>query len=376
MSTASSRAGLAPSTRLIIAMYRLMAGLEENWGKAVKQILQAQYPDAKDEIAKALNDASLGHKLLNIALKQNQRDQTRAEDSIQDILRYWIDSKFDFTKGSPTWNDALNNMYSNLRLRSMSKSMDNQKRKKREKSTDDAFGTRGEGGGAPEGGEARMPTPEDNPLGMALDDKAGIKSFIDLIDDHMADLKAFLSEDERMLFELIYDDGVGSFGSDIQENMKQATALKEKHPDLFEKNAKRWSGFVGDLRKKLLDSIWKYIDTHLTQQEYNVLRETFFADADPASIRRKEREKVQAKLDYQQGIDERKLAKWKWQQDNNSFDPKDQGPFDNLAKKLRGQGVDVDGIPATEKPQAEGWELHSKRVAFDLSSIAARISLR
>lgn len=365
---------LAPSIRLVMAMFSLIAGMEENWGKAFKKVLMDQYPAAKGEIQQSLNDSQLGHKLLSIALKQNQYDHDRAADSIQDLLRYWTESKFDFTKASPTWEDALDNMFSNLRLRAMTRSQQNVKRKKREKSVDDAFGKRGEEGGAPEGGEGRMPTPDDSPIGQALDDKAGVKEFIDLIDEHIPDLKASLPEDERKLFELVFDDGIGSFGSDVKENMSQATALKEKYPDLYTKNQKRWSGFVGDLRKKLLESIWKYIDSHLSQQEYNALKETFFADVDPAFVRRKEKEKTGDKADYQQGIDERKLSKWKWMDEQGSLDDKNKKSYENLKKKLQGQGVDVDAIPAQENPQAKGWSLHSKRAAFDISSIADRIA--
>jgi hypothetical protein len=364
-------------------MFRLYAALEENWGRAVKDILRKQYPDAKDEITSSISDTALGQKMLAIAMKQTQYDETRAQDAIQDTLTYWTKSQFDFTEGAKTWEDALRNMYSNLRHRAMSESMGTTKRKKRERSIDQAYGQRGEEGGAPEGGEGRMPTPEAEggvgsagSLGQALDDKAGIKQFVDLIDDHIGDLKAFLPEDERKLFELIFDEDVGSFGSDIKENMSQATALKEKYPDLYQKNAKRWSGFVGDLRKKLLDSIWKYVDQHLTQQEYNALRETFFGDVDPSYVRRKEKEKGQGKVDYQQGIDERKLSKWKWQEQEGKLDPKDKKSYDNLKKKLQDQGVDVDSIPAQENPQAKGWTLHSKRAASKLSleEVASRVA--
>jgi hypothetical protein len=412
-------------------MFRLYAGLEENWGRAVKDILRKFFPDAKDEIAKA-SDQGIGQKMLNIALKQTQYNETKAQDAIQDAIMYWstgtseynkgaverrdypkklkeweaakakaeaegkpapeapekpkdvkVPEPFDFSKSGSTWEDALNNMYSNLRTRSMSHSMGYTKKEKKERSVDQAFGQRGEEGGAPEGGEGRMPTPESEggvgaaeSLGQALDDKAGVKQFVDLIDDHIGDLKAFLPDDQRKLFELIFDDDIGSFGSDIKENMSQATALKDKHPDLYQKNAKRWSGFVGDLRKKLLESIWDYVDTHLTKQERSALRETFFADVDPAYVRRKEKEKTGDKADYQQGIDERKLSKFKWMEQNGTLDDKSKKSYDALKKKLQGT-VDVDAIPAQENPQAKGWTLHSKRAAsarFSLEEVSSRVA--
>lgn len=415
---------IAASVRLIMAMFRLYAALEEGWGRQVKEILKRQYPDAAAEIDAAYSDAALGQKLLNIALKQTQYNETKAQDAIQSQLMYWLTGTvdvrsqaereadyqdalreweakaeqarkkgkeppkkpvppkkneeykpFDFTKGSPTWEDALDNMLSNLRHKAMSYSQSYTKKEKKERSIDQAFGQRGEDGGAPEGGEGRMPTPEESSLGKALDDQAGIKDFIDVIDEHIDDLRNFLPEDERKLFDLIFDDEVGSFGSDIKENMNQASALKEKHPELYEKNAKRWSGYVGDLRKKLLESIWKFIDDVLPPPAYRVLRETFFADVDPSTIRKKEREKSGEKADYQQGIDERKIAKWKWQEQHGGLDDKNRKSYEALKKKLQSQGVDVDSIPAVENPQKEGWTLHSKRAAFSLLSISSRVAM-
>lgn len=417
---------ISASIRLIMAMFRLYAGMEESWGRAVKDILRKQYPDAKEEISKAISDQALGQKMLAIAMKQTQYDETKAQDAVQNALAYFstgttryesdeeqeeryqqkleeykqkpTDSKgnpkapptppkkpqpFDFTKDSPTWEDALNNIYSNIRTKAMSGSMGYTKKEKRERSIDQAYGQRGEEGGAKEGGEGRMPTPEANSgisglgnLGQALDDKTGVLQFIQLIDEHIGDLKASLPEDQRKLFELIFDDDIGSFGSDIKENMSQATELKKKYPELYEKNAKRWSGFVGDLRKKLLASIWDYVDTHLTKQERDQLRDQFFSDITPEYVRRKEKEKGQGKVEYQQGIDERKLAKWKWQEQEGKLADEDKKSYENLKAKLQKAGVDVDAIPPTEKPAAEGWTLHSKRAAFTLEAVSSRVAAR
>lgn len=404
---------ISASIRLIMAMFRLYAGLEEGWGRAVKDILRRQYPKAKDEIGKGVSDIALGQKLLAIAMKQTQYNETKAQDTIQDALAYWATGTaeytkdyekekakaekegkpapkkpepFDFTKGAGNWEDALNNMFSNLRHRAMSFSQGYTKKEKKERSVDQAYGQRGEDGGAPEGGEGRMPTPEADSgiggassLGQALDDKAGVKQFVDLIDEHIGDLKAFLGEDERKLFELIFDDDIGTFGSDVKENMKQATALKEKYPELYEKNQKRWSGFVGDLRKKLLDRIWAYIDKHMTQQEYSALKETFFADVDPSAVRKQERAKSGDKLDYQRGLDERKLSKLKWMEQQGTLSDKDKATMDSLKKNMttRYKGdLDLDAVPAVENPKAEGWTLHSKRAAssFSLEAVSSRVA--
>jgi hypothetical protein len=253
----------------------------------------------------------------------------------------------------------------------MGRSISKTKKKKQEKSVDDAFGVRGEGGGDPEGGEGRLPTDPESGLGKALDDKAAVKSFLDVIDEHIEDIKQFLSPDTRKLFDLIFEDEIGSFSSDIKENMGQASALKEKYPELYEKNAKRWSGFVGDLRKKLLTEIWNYIETEMSNKDFARLRDQFFSDVDPSVVRKLEREKSKGKDDYQKGLDERKLSRLKAKKESGSLTSQEQKDFDRLAKRLSEQGVDIDAIPAGKA--ASTREAASAALASNM--IASRTTL-
>ncbi len=364
--------GIAPSIRLIMAMVRMhYADMQQGWGKHIIDMLKAAYPNEKID----LDPAQVGHKLENIVKKQVQQDADRAQEVIQDYFEYLLRpttpaSAKDFSANFPDWHKALDAIFTNVRRRAITESMGKSRSKKKVKGIDEAYGVRGEEGGAPEGGEGRMPTDPESSLGMALDDKAAIKSFIELIDDHIDDLRGALSPDSKALFDLIFEDNVGSFGSDIKENMGQASALKEKHPELFAKNAKRWSGFVGDLRKKLLDEIWKYLDSHLTQDEYDVLKETFFGDVDPSAIRRGEKKKEQEKVDYQRGLDTRKLSRLKWKEQNGKLTPKEQTSLQSLTKKLKKEGVDTDAIKAEENPGKGGDE------GEQVAQVAARISAR
>ncbi|MGW8180322.1 MAG: hypothetical protein ACWGQW_16420, partial [bacterium] len=301
---------IAHSVRLILAMFRLYADIETDFGKAIVQILKRQYPDQDVDI----DPARLGRKLMAIARGQLQGNDDKAMDAIQDFLTYIsVGSKYetdergvvqrdedgnpiersepkpwDFRKDFDTWKKALNAMYSNLKQNAKGRSMSRMKKEKQERSVDEAFGTRSEGD-APSGGEGQIPTDEDTSLGKTGEEKAALKEFYDLIDEHINDLKAHLGPDTGKLFELIYDDGIGDFGSDIKANMGQASALKEKYPDLYEKNAKRWSGFVGDLRKKLLKEIWSYIEQEMSHNDFVRLRDQFFADVDPSAVRRQEK---------------------------------------------------------------------------------------
>ncbi len=353
---------VAASIRFVVAMMRLYAGIEAQFGKAILDILRKQYPD--QEITES--DAAVGNKMMAIARKQLQGNDTDSMDAIQKFLMYLttgstvadieygddgkpIGKSWDFRKDFGTWQEALRAIYSNLRTQAMSGSMSKSKRKKNERSVDDAFGTRDDGGGAKGDGEGRMPTPDDTMLGKALDDHAAVKEFYGVIDDYLPDLRKTLSEDELALFDLIMEDEVGSFGSDVKENMGQASALKEKYPDMFKKNEKRWSGFVGDLRKKLLTKIWDFVEGHMTPGDYATLKETFFADADPSAVRKLEKDKLKGKDDYQRGIDERKVARYKAKKDAGGLDAKEEADLERLSKKLKDQGVDVEAI----KPDAD-----------------------
>lgn len=376
---ANGRVRIANSIRLILAMFRLYADAATDFGKSIVDILKKQYPDQEVDA----DPAQIGHKLMAIARKQLQYNDQDAMDAIQDLLtylttgsQYEVDDKgrvqydkegepiprksgkpWDFAKDWDTWQKALDAIYSNLRSTSMGRSITKTRRRKKERSVDEAYGVRGEEGGAPEGGEARMPTDTETNLGKALDDKAAVREFINLIDEHLEDLKNFLSPDAQKLFDLIFDDEVGSFGSDIKENMGQATALQKKYPELYEKHAKRWSGFVGDLRKKLLAEIWDYIEKEMSDRDYARLREHFFADVAPSAVRKKEREKEGEKESYQRGLDERKLSRLKAKLEAGGLSAKEQADFDRLSKRLN-----------EESPTSTASSLSNLMIAARISS--------
>jgi len=359
-------------------MFRLYADINTGLGKGLLDLLKKSYPGETID----MNPQAVGAKLMNIAKKQVQQDETRAQDVIQDFLTYLVSKDWDFKKDFPKWQDALDAIYTNVRRRAISESMGKSRKKKRERSIEQAYGQRPEGGGDPEGGEGRMPTDPESLLGQALDDKAAVKEFIDLIDEHITDLKGTLSPDSRALFDLIFEDNIGSFGSDIKENMGQASALKDKHPELFKEHEKRWSGFVGDLRKKLLDEIWKYLDEYMEPAAYDQLKETFFGDVDPSAVRRMEKKKVQEKLDYQRGIDERKVSRFKWKAEQGKLSPSEQKSYDTLKKKLEKEGVDVGAIPAEENPgkgKGDGGEGESQVASMSFGrsfTIASRVAAK
>lgn len=236
----------------------------------------------------------------------------------------------------------------------------------RTRTIDEAFGTRGEEGGDPSGGEARIPDTGTG-LGKALDDKAAIKEFMDLLEEEVPNLRKTLSPEELALFDLIFYDEVGGFGSDIKDNMGQASELKDKlmqsEPGkaIVQKNEKRWSGFVGDTRKKLLSRINDFVENTLSPAQQQVLYDTFFSDTTEGELESAEQKKEAEKDSYQRGIDERKMARYKWEIEQGTISDKDKKSYESLLKKMKDSGVDVDAIKASENPDGSAKTTKDKR---------------
>jgi hypothetical protein len=369
---------IAASTRFILAMFRLIASVQSDLGNSLLSLIEPYFPGQikpEDRVGEGkANPARIGGRMLAVARKEVQGNDDRARDLLGDWLTYMVGRKQDFSKDFATWDKAVDACMTNIRRRGISESQGHIKKRRKEESLTKG----GKDGDAPSGEETSLPTK--GALGRALDDQVAIKQFVELLDEHMGDLRTSLPENEQKLFDLIFEDNVGSFASDIKDNMNQASAMKEKYPDLFKANEKRWSGFIGDLRKKLLNSIWNYIDKHMTQEEYRILKETFYGDVDPSYVRRKENEKVTERLDYQQGLDERKISRWKWEEENGKFDESERKSFDNLKKKLETAGVNTNAILAEEKPKIENWRIqkvkksHAAANIFEQFALASRVA--
>lgn len=383
---------IANSVRLIFAMFRLVADIESGFGKAILDILKRQFPDQDVDA----NPAQVGHKMMAIALKELQRNPSDAMDAIQDWLTYVSvgyggdpdnPQPYPFDRDHDTWQSALKDAYTNLRKRSISKSRGKfhiekeevidpntgevkeiERQTRRERGLEETYGRRTDEG-KHEKAEERMPAPEDTGLGKALDDQAAIKEFMDLMDEFVPQLlDEFLPKREngyaqQVLFKLIFEQGVGTFESDIKANMAQATELKK----LFEKDAKsdneaiakkakgilskygkRWSGFVGDTRKKLLDSIQKFVEKYIPPGEYDLLWDTYFADVSPVEVEKAEAKKIEEKENVQLEKDVRKYGRLKWKEKDGKISDKEKKSLKSLTKKLKGAGVDIEAIELLE----------------------------
>jgi hypothetical protein len=381
-------------------MFRIYADIQTDFGKALIDIIKKSFPG--QEVSTPAG--TVGHKLMAIARGQLQNNDAAAMDAIQDLLTYLsigsqyetVDGKiqmdengqkirrkdpktWDFAKDFKTPDEALTAVYRNLKTTAINNSKKKTKLDKAERSIDQAYGTRDEGGGAPSDGEGKMPTPDENSLSKALDDRASLVEFFNVLDDIIPDLRETLSPEEDALFGLIYDDEVGTFGSDIKDNMGQATEFQKKleagGPDLkaiYEKNAKRWSGFVGDTRKKLLSKIQDFVENDLNQKQVDALHDMFFSDTTQKDVRKLEKEKEGSKADYQKGIDLRKLLKFR---DSKEPSDKEKASAKTLEEKLVKQLGGQDELEkALEAESKAGKKKPAKEAPSAMDAVAAAVA--
>lgn len=248
-----------PSVRFIVGYYILAGEANTDLAKAVIEIIDKQFPKAKV----TLSPKEVYKKISGIAWKQKV-DETGIGDVVQDFLRYLIESKHSYKKAAKTGDQALYLLMHNLSGRFNSFAKAKKTRSKFVPSSDEY-----------ELDDESSKKEYLEKLGPALDDQVAIKQFMDLLDEELIDLEAVLPEDQKALFDIIFNENVGSFSTDIKQNMGQSTSLKEKYPLLYEKNAKRWSGFVGDLRKKLLQSIEDFFQEKSLDETWDAMKRFF-----------------------------------------------------------------------------------------------------
>ena len=346
------------------------------------------------------------------------------QDLLVYITSSKFDFKAKTKKGKPgasTWRQALNNIYANLRARAMSHSFKKFKAGKhtdedryadmmwrrnqvingnprytwtdeddedleelgrqlltkkvdlkqivptklrrknvRDKSIDEAFGKRGEEGGAPEGGLARMPQsvkPEDM-MGMPVDEKAAKKSFLETLDQLIPDLRRNLPMTadrlpaQRFLFDFVFEeDGSGTFLPDIKANMGQATDFRNyleeiamrQGPNAAEargilnRYGKRWSGFVGDTRQRLMESIQKFVEEYLPEHKYEQLWNEFFTDLSPQAAEKAQLRGEAAQLSYQRGLDLRKILRQQERDKLGMLPAKDKTDLVKLMQRVKNE---------------------------------------
>lgn len=262
-----------------------------------------------------------------------------------------------------TWTDKDDDDFMDVGKRLVNKGVDlkaivpTKLRRKnvRDKSIDEAFGKRGEEGGAPEGGLGRMPQDLDTAEGMPLDEKAAKKSFLDALDQLIPDLKRSLplTNDnlpaQKMLFDFIFDeDGSGTFLPDIKANMGQATDFRnyleeistragpnaKEAKEILKRYGKRWSGFVGDTRTRLMKSIQNFVEEYLPEHEYEQLWNAFYSDVTPQAAEKIQTKRNLEQLSYLRNVDLRKLLRMEERQKLGLLSDKEMKDRSSLRQRL------------------------------------------
>jgi len=216
---------------------RTAASLSNDLGRSIIELLESKYPGQKLRET----PAEVMKKVQGTVFHSGIKSHETANDVLQGYLRYLVEKNHDF--GTQSIQEAFKIFLHNVGQKAMSESMKLVGKKKKV---------------SPEPEESE-PGFDAEEIGDALDDKAAIKEFMDLLSGELPYLKAELSPDEAALFEVIFEQEIGTFLPDITMNMSQSTAVREQFPEIYEKNKKRWSGFIGDLRKKLLSKIEDFL---------------------------------------------------------------------------------------------------------------------
>ncbi len=209
-------------------------------GRAVRELLEKQFPGN----APRGTDEVIGQKVMKAAWDGGAKTVQDQADAVMGTLDYLVRSGHDFGKHTDSVDSAMNFFLNAVRRRAISDSKSRKTRGKRQEVLD--YESDEEPEGYADGS-------------LALDDATAIKRFVEEFADELPHLLQTLSEDEKALFDIIFEYEIGGFSQGIDENMGQGSALREVYPKIYEKNKKRWSGFVYDLRKKLLKKIEDYV---------------------------------------------------------------------------------------------------------------------
>lgn len=311
-------------------------------------------------------------KAMSHSFKKFKAGKFSDEEKYADALYRKLQSE----RGNPryTWSDeddddlkALENTLTQRKV-DISKIAPTKLRRKniRDKTIDEAFGKRGEEGGAPEGGAGRIPQSTDTTSGLPLDEKAAKKSFLESIEGIVDDLRRELFSLEHrtfektkefptglpaqgLLFQYIFDeDGSGTFMPDIKANMGQASDFRDwleqrslgtgpvakEAKAILDRYGKRWSGFVGDTRVKLMKTIQQFTEEFLPEDEYEQLWNEFFSDVTPREVEKyKERQDLEA-IKYQQSRDLRSMIRMEEMDKLNMLSTKEKSNLAKLRQKL------------------------------------------
>lgn len=233
----------------------VVAGENAMMGRAIREHLEGLYDGELK-----LTDDQIGDKAMKVQRYSQEDDK---EDVVQDLMRYLHESKWK-SAHAQTIDQAFAQLLSNLRVRSQSQGMSDLKKRKKVVPLEDLWD---------EEQVKALKTDPESSLGKPADERVDILNFIENLDAELPLLMEQLTPDEKALFDVIYNDDTGTFTPDIKQNMNQSASLKEKYPDIYKKNAKRWSGFVGDLRKKLLKKIYEFTEKDISEGSWDTMAE-------------------------------------------------------------------------------------------------------
>jgi len=242
--------------RLVLTSERRVASRPSSLGAAARAALKNMgHGDGPSE-----DDKKVGERLLRAALRGGAKTVPDQADAVMGTLSNIVEKGHSIEADSA--DSALNILLNWVTRRAMSDSRTRRSRGRHHEPLDD---------------ESDEEPGHHEETGLTLDDKVDIHRFMEDFADDLEEIRSSLSPEERILFEVIFDDGVGDFRPGIEENMGQSTALKAKMsealPDVVRRQEKRWSGYAGDLRRKLLHKIEKYVEEDMPETVWDQMHD-------------------------------------------------------------------------------------------------------
>jgi hypothetical protein len=197
----------------------------------------------------------------------------------------------------------------------------------RAKSIDEAFGTVGEGGDAPSGGEGNMPTPRTDifdpshttPLKHTLSPEEGAEEY-EVESEIMPLLSEFyrrLPDDQKILWDIILTEEEGGFFEPgtigDQHNMHQQVLFKEKctelgRSDILAKFSNK-NYFNDKVRKPLLNGLRAYINDEIGPDAWDLLYDRWSGGEDFKTVNAPQEQKEIRNHEFLKGQEESKLKR-------------------------------------------------------------------
>lgn len=249
------KVAFSPVDRVRVAAKIVKANLTfEMIGEAALGAMKSKYPKMKPTTTPIKN---VGADLVQSAKDAGLKSDEDIEDVIQNALAYLAEKGM--SKAPKTQQEYLHWAQRLVYQRAIDlKKSSSRKMKRREDGVDmDSL-------------EGALPSSEDS---------ASKSKLLEQIKESIGEIKTGMKPDEVAFLEFFIENDSGDVRPGIDQNMGQATDFRNwlesfvspGYTEILQKNGKRWSAYVGELRARVLKAIDKYVDLDSGKKEFGIL---------------------------------------------------------------------------------------------------------